>query len=197
MPPEQPISRRRLLSGTTVVLLGVAGCGQGGGDDGTDEPTTTVPPTTSTTQATTPATTTQTRPETTTTGRTTTDTPATTPPPTTTTTTTTTTQPTTTPPGVETSTVDMVDFQFDPRNVHVDNGPEVTWINQDSTSHTVTNASDNWSKDTVVEGGGETTHTFTDSDVYDVYCRFHGSADLSGMSMKISVGDATIQDPLG
>lgn len=90
----------------------------------------------------------------------------------------------------------MVNFQFDPRNVHVPDGATVTWINRDSSGHTVTNASGNWSKDTNVSGGGQTQHTFMGSDVYDVYCRFHGSANLTGMSMKISVGDARIQDPL-
>lgn len=98
---------------------------------------------------------------------------------------------------VETTSVTMVDTQFDPRNVHVDPGATVTWTNEDSASHTVTSASDNWSKDSEVGGGEKTSHTFEESDVYDVYCVFHGSADLSGMSMKVAVGDATIDDPLG
>ncbi|MFB6086330.1 MAG: hypothetical protein ABEJ84_05940 [Halodesulfurarchaeum sp.] len=40
-------------------------------------------------------------------------------------------------------------------------------------------------------------HTFEESGVYEAYCSYHGSASLSGMSMKIAVGDATIEDPLG
>lgn len=97
----------------------------------------------------------------------------------------------------ETSSVTMVNTQFKPRNIHVDVGTEVTWTNEDSGAHTVSAASNNWSKDTEVAGGGSTTHTFSESGVYDVYCRFHGSQDLSGMSMKIAVGDAEIQNPLG
>jgi plastocyanin len=97
----------------------------------------------------------------------------------------------------ETTDVTMVDSQFDPRNVAVDAGATVTWTNEDTTAHTVTSASDNWSMDTEVDGGGQTTHKFDESGVYDVYCTFHGSADLSGMSMKVGVGDATIEDPLG
>lgn len=87
--------------------------------------------------------------------------------------------------------------QFDPRNIQVDVGATVTWTNEDSFEHTVTSASDNWSKDTRVPGGEQTTHTFEESGVYDVYCTIHGSANLTGMSMKVGVGGATIESPLG
>lgn len=97
----------------------------------------------------------------------------------------------------ETANIAMVGSQFDPRNARVDAGTTVTWTNEDSAGHTVTSASDNWDFDATVDGGGEATYTFEDSGVYDVYCRFHGSADLTGMSMKIAVGDATIESPLG
>lgn len=97
----------------------------------------------------------------------------------------------------ETADIAMVDSQFDPRNARVDAGATVTWTNEDTAGHTVTSASDNWELDVTVDGGGEATHTFEASGVYDVYCRFHGSADLSGMSMKIAVGDASIESPLG
>ena len=98
---------------------------------------------------------------------------------------------------VETTDVSMVDSQFDPQNIRVAEGGTVTWTNEDGTTHTVTNASDNWSFDTEVPGGGSTEFTFDSAGVHDAYCRFHGSADLSGMSMKIAVGDATIEAPLG
>lgn len=99
--------------------------------------------------------------------------------------------------GVETSSVSMVDGQFDPRNVSVETGTELTWTNEDGTAHTVTAASDNWSMDVEVSGGGTASHTFDSEGVYEAYCRFHGSPDLSGMSLKVAVGDATIADPLG
>ena len=73
----------------------------------------------------------------------------------------------------------------------------MTWTNEDDTTHTVTSASDNWTQDTEVDGGGQTTHTFEQDGVYDCYCRFHGSTDLSRTSMKVAVGDATIESPLG
>lgn len=96
-----------------------------------------------------------------------------------------------------TSDIAMVANQFDPRNVHVSAGTTVTWTNEDGTAHTVTSASDNWSYDEQVSGSDEAAFTFEDSGVYDVYCTFHGSADLTGMSMKVGVGDATIEEPLG
>jgi plastocyanin len=101
------------------------------------------------------------------------------------------------PDVVETNEVSMTGSQFDPRNIQVAAGATVTWSNEDSTAHTVTAASDNWTFDTEVSGGGTAEFTFEDAGVYDVYCRFHGAADLSGMSMKIAVGDATITAPLG
>ncbi|MFB6359697.1 MAG: plastocyanin/azurin family copper-binding protein [Halobacteriales archaeon] len=101
------------------------------------------------------------------------------------------------PDVVKTSEVSMTGSQFDPRNIQVTTGATVTWTNEDNTAHTVTAASENWSFDTEVSGGGSAEFTFEDSGVYDVYCRFHGSADLTGMSMKIAVGDATIEAPLG
>jgi plastocyanin len=96
-----------------------------------------------------------------------------------------------------TETVDMVGGQFDPRNLSVATGTTVEWVNQDGASHTVTDASDNWSFDEEAAGGESVSHTFEESGVYDVYCRFHGTADLTGMSMKIAVGGATIASPLG
>ena len=98
----------------------------------------------------------------------------------------------------ETTEVAMAASQFDPRNIHVEAGATVTWTNEDSVGHTVTNASDNWTFDQAVDGGGTAAFTFDAAGVYDVYCRYHGTADpLEGMSMKVAVGDATIQEPLG
>lgn len=97
----------------------------------------------------------------------------------------------------ETSQVSMTGSQFDPRNIHVDVGTTVTWTNDATHEHTVTSASDNWSFDERVPGGDAVEHAFEESGVYDVYCTIHGSSDLSGMSMKVGVGDATIENPLG
>lgn len=97
----------------------------------------------------------------------------------------------------ETTEVALTGSQFEPRNISIDPGATVTWTNEDGYAHTVTSASNNWSFDKEVSAGGSVSYTFEKSDVYDVYCKFHGSAELTGMSMKIAVGDATIASPLG
>lgn len=100
--------------------------------------------------------------------------------------------------GVEdTSQVSMTGSQFQPRNIHVDVGTTVTWTNDDTTEHTVTSASDNWNLDKSVPGGESVEHTFEEDGIYDVYCTLHGNRDLTGMSMKVGVGDAMIETPLG
>lgn len=91
----------------------------------------------------------------------------------------------------------MRDSQFQPRNVHVATGTTVTWTNEDGVEHTVTSASNDWNLDATVPGGESADYTFEESGVYDVYCTIHGGPDLSGMSMKVGVGDATIENPLG
>ncbi|MEF8839884.1 MAG: plastocyanin/azurin family copper-binding protein, partial [Haloarculaceae archaeon] len=65
-------------------------------------------------------------------------------------------------------TVDMAGSQFDPRNLEVEVGTRVVWANEDSFGHTVSSASDNWSFDEEVGGGGSTAFTFESSGVYDV-----------------------------
>ena len=47
----------------------------------------------------------------------------------------------------ETTEVAMTASQFEPRNIHAPSGATVSWTNDDSTAHTVTSASDNWSFD--------------------------------------------------
>lgn len=103
----------------------------------------------------------------------------------------------TTPTVAETTSVTMVDSQFQPRNVHVDLGVPVTWENDDDHAHTVSAASDAWSMDAGVEADGSVQHAFEAERVYGVYCRYHGSADLTGMAMKVGVGDAAIENPVG
>ena len=94
-------------------------------------------------------------------------------------------------------TVSMTASQFDPRSLSVAVRTTVTWHNDSDVEHTVTSASDNWEQDAAVQPGAETTATFEEAGVYDVYCAYHGTAQLTGMSMQIAVGEATIEEPLG
>ncbi|MDY7082665.1 MAG: plastocyanin/azurin family copper-binding protein [Halobacteria archaeon] len=99
-----------------------------------------------------------------------------------------------------TNKVEIVLGEFLPRNIKVGTGETVTWTNVKSDAgsydHTITSASDNWNKDTQIGPGEKVTHTFEKSGVYDVYCKNHGESDMSGMSMRIAVGSASIQNPL-
>ncbi|MFB6136689.1 MAG: plastocyanin/azurin family copper-binding protein [Halobacteriaceae archaeon] len=108
----------------------------------------------------------------------------------------------------ETSEVTMGANQFHPRNIHVPTGTEVTWTNPQNYQHTVIPTTVNgqfeqWTigpeaNDGVTVGSGNSVNkTFEESGVYAVYCKIHGSPNLNGMSMKIAVGDAEIQQPLG
>lgn len=102
--------------------------------------------------------------------------------------------PTPDPTPTETVTVRMFDSSFTPDELSIEPRTRVVWENRDGYAHTVTAASDNWSFDVEVPADGTTSHTFESEGLYDVYCRFHGGASLTGMSMRIAVGDATIPE---
>ncbi|PSP80240.1 hypothetical protein BRC81_03390 [Halobacteriales archaeon QS_1_68_20] len=99
-------------------------------------------------------------------------------------------------PGDDADVVELRDRQFDPRNLEVEHGATVRWRNVDAVDHTVTAASDNWQVDVAVPPDQSREYTFEEDGVYDAYCQFHGATDLTGMAMKIAVGDATIDEPL-
>lgn len=102
--------------------------------------------------------------------------------------------PTPTPTPVETVTVTMFDSAFNPAELRIEPGTQVIWENSDNYAHTVTAASENWSFDVEVPADGTASYTFETEGLYDVYCRFHGRQSLTGMSMRIAVGDATIPE---
>ena len=99
------------------------------------------------------------------------------------------------PKVVETTEVRLVDSGFEPRNVSVELGVPVTWENEDSYAHTVTAV--DGSLDAELEAGETVQHSFEESRVYEIYCRHHGGPDRSGMAMKVGVGNAEIDEPLG
>lgn len=92
----------------------------------------------------------------------------------------------------ETSDVQLKTGQFRPRNIRVPTGTEVEWSNVDQFAHTVTADSPNWEFDETVEADREVSYTFEESGVYKAICKIHDND-----SMKIAVGDATIEEPLG
>lgn len=96
-----------------------------------------------------------------------------------------------------TVTVRLFQSQFSPRTLSIETDTTVRWENTDSYAHTITAASDNWSFDVEVPEDATASHTFREAGQYDVYCRFHGSESLTGMSMRIAVGEATAVPPEG
>lgn len=93
--------------------------------------------------------------------------------------------------GPPTSTVIMRNTAFQTNNLEVDPGTRVVWVNEDGYAHTVTSDSENWDKDTEVQGGGRTSHTFENEGVYEVTCSIHPS-----MSMTVNVGNVSMEDPM-
>lgn len=114
----------------------------------------------------------------------------------------------------QTSEVGVQNSQFHPRNIEVDVGTEVTWTNEESTpqqgqggqggqgqgdevsAYVITSGTDNWEFEEEIAPTESVSYTFEESGVYGAYTPGFGSSDLTGMSMKIGVGQE-IDDPLG
>jgi plastocyanin len=97
--------------------------------------------------------------------------------------------------------VEMLQNQFRPRNVEVDLGTTVTWSNEEDSGQGepityLLRSTSEWDFQADVPEGEETTYTFEESGVYGLYAEGIGSPDLTGMSMKIGVGES-IDEPLG
>jgi plastocyanin len=75
------------------------------------------------------------------------------------------------------NTVTMKNFAFDPPTLTVKPGTTVTWVNQDSASHTVVSdagSPESFSSDTL-STGGTYTRTFTAPGTYPYHCSIHPS----------------------
>ncbi len=92
------------------------------------------------------------------------------------------------PAAIADVTITMVDFTFSPRDVTIQIGETVTWVNPDGMFHTVTNGPDSGDPeagllfDTYFLGDFEQTfsYAFADSGVYPFLCRFHEPLDMKG-----------------
>ena len=72
------------------------------------------------------------------------------------------------------NTVIIQNFAFSPNNLTVKAGTTVTWINKDSTTHTVT--SDNGTFDSGnLNSGANYTYTFNKTGTYPYHCSIHSS----------------------
>lgn len=81
-------------------------------------------------------------------------------------------------------TVRLSDFAFDPGELTIAAGTEVSFVNEDSAAHTVTEGTDGAAVDDPIineelEQDGSTSFTFDEPGTYDITCRFHPSMQLT------------------
>ncbi|MEY4747661.1 MAG: hypothetical protein RLZZ416_710 [Candidatus Parcubacteria bacterium] len=82
--------------------------------------------------------------------------------------------------------VTMTDNQFSPRNISINAGDTVTFVNQGNAPHTAT--ADNGTFDSgSVQPGQQFGAVFNQAGTYAYYCKFHGSPGGGGMSGTITV----------
>ncbi len=73
------------------------------------------------------------------------------------------------------NTVVISNFAFSPATITVKVGTTVTWINKDTTSHTVTSDSDTELDSTTLNLGQEYKHEFSKAGIYNYHCDIHRS----------------------
>ena len=115
------------------------------------------------------------------------------------------------PEVVETNEVSLRNAQFHPRNIEVDVGEEVTWTNDEGDddmegvgegpatepiTYIIQSATTGWEFEEELEEDDSVSYTFEEGGIYALYEVINGSEDLSGMSMKIGVGEE-IEEPVG
>lgn len=75
---------------------------------------------------------------------------------------------------IETNSVTIKNFAFDPPAIRVSAGTTVTWTNEDSASHTIKSDANLFSSGTLNKGESF-TFTFTDPGTYTYACGIHPS----------------------
>jgi plastocyanin len=76
-------------------------------------------------------------------------------------------------------TVEIKDIAYHPATRTVKMGTEVTWLNHDAVTHTVTADNGAFDSDTIA-GTKEFSFRFTMSGVYSYHCEIHGKDRMSG-----------------
>ena len=84
----------------------------------------------------------------------------------------------------ETETVRLSQFAFDPEELSIAAGTEVTFVNADSASHTVTEGTDGVAvEDPIINEelaqNGSTSFTFDEPGMYHITCLIHPSMSLT------------------
>ncbi len=87
-------------------------------------------------------------------------------------------------------TVSVIDNEFGPKELHINPGQTVSWVNNGQTAHTVT-ADDQSFDSGNFDSGKVYTHTFTRPGRYLYYCVLHGADGGVGMAGVIVVGNSS------
>lgn len=100
-----------------------------------------------------------------------------------------------------TTEVEIIAAQFQPRNIEIAVGEEVTWTNIENpdeaeVAYEIQSATDGWDFHAEIGGGETVSHVFESPGEYALYESTYGDEQLNGMSMKIGV-DTEVSDPLG
>ena len=82
--------------------------------------------------------------------------------------------------------VKIANFAFSPDTITVTTGTEITWINEDSTVHTVTGADFESGE---IKPGQSFNHTFSSPGTYDYHCSIHSS--MTGQVVVTGGGAST------
>lgn len=75
-------------------------------------------------------------------------------------------------------TIEIKDIAFNPKTRTVKVGTEVTWLNHDAVTHTVTADNDAFDSDNIA-GTKEFSFRFTQSGEYAYHCEIHGKERMS------------------
>lgn len=70
-------------------------------------------------------------------------------------------------------TVTIQNFKFDSANLVVSVGTKVTWVNQDSTVHTVASSDKSFPQSSGLDTGDKYSYVFTKPGTYAYYCTLH------------------------
>ena len=78
------------------------------------------------------------------------------------------------PPAIA-ATIHIADGKFEPREIDIEAGGSVMWINDDVASHDVKFTASNKLYSGVIKPAATWIQTFTSAGTYDYYCDFHNS----------------------
>lgn len=87
-------------------------------------------------------------------------------------------------------TVTVLDNEFSPKQMHINVGDTVTWVNNGQVAHTVTADANKFDSGNI-DAGKTYSHTFTEPGTYAYYCALHGGAGGVGMAGVIIVDPPT------